>query len=114
MPILKPYSPPIAGRRIRLLLEVPVETQDPLGGATIAYQPLLTLWASISAAHGVETEAAGRIEGTVDVRITLRWRPGVNASMRFSEGVRHFAIRAAFDPDGRKRDLVCLCQQIGP
>ena len=113
MPILKPHSPPIAGRRIRLVLETPVETPDPLGGALITYQPLLTLWAKLVAASGSESEAVGRVEGMVDTRITLRWRPGINASMRFSDGIRRFAIRAVFDPDGRKCDLVCLCQEIG-
>lgn len=111
MPILKPNSQPIAGRRVRLVLEAPVEVADPLGGAEITHQPLLTLWASVCAQRGGETEVAGRVEGAVDTRITLRWRPGVDAGMRFSDGTRRFVIRAVFDPDGRRRDLVCLCQE---
>jgi SPP1 family predicted phage head-tail adaptor len=102
----------VENRRARVTLETPVETTDALGGASLAYQPVVTLWASIEARTGVEKVLGGRLEGTTDTRITLRWRGGVDARMRFTFGTRIFGIRASFDPDGRKRDLVCLCEEI--
>lgn len=102
----------IGTRRVRLTLEAPVEAPDALGGAAIAYQPIVTLWARIEVRGGRERLAGERPEGTADTRITIRWRGGVDARMRFSLGARVFAVQAAFDPDGRRRELVCLCEEI--
>jgi head-tail adaptor len=32
--------------------------------------------------------------------------------MRLADGTRRFAIRAADDPDGRRRDLVCEVEEV--
>jgi head-tail adaptor len=32
--------------------------------------------------------------------------------MRLAVGLRRFSIRAASDPDGTRRDLVCLVEEI--
>ena len=42
----------------------------------------------------------------------LRYREGVTGAMRLTSGLRRFAIRAASDPDGSKRDLVCLVEEV--
>jgi head-tail adaptor len=34
--------------------------------------------------------------------------------MRIVRGLRRFAIRSAADPDGTRRDLVCLVEEISP
>lgn len=106
--------PRIENRRCRMVLEAPVETATALGGATIAFQQIATLWAQLEARGGTERDRGGRLEGTTDTRITIRWRGGVDARMRFSFGTRVFAIRSSFDPNGRKRDLVCICEEITP
>lgn len=107
-------APRLGARRVRLALETPVETLDALGGAAITYQPIVTLWARIEARSGRERLSGERLEGTADTRITIRWRGGVDARMRFSLGERAFFIHATFDPDGRRRELVCLCEEISP
>jgi SPP1 family predicted phage head-tail adaptor len=107
-------TPAIESRRSRLVLEMPQETVNALGGAAIQYQPVVTLWARVEIRGGSERLRGGRLEGTSDTRITLRWRGGVDTRQRFRLGSRLFAIRAAFDPDGRRRDLVCLCEEISP
>lgn len=111
---LQPGTAGLGTRRVRLTLEEPVETQDTQGGAAIAYQPLVTLWARIEARGGRERLSGERLEGAADTRITIRWRGGIDTRLRFSLGPRVFAIHAVFDPDGKKRDLVCLCEEISP
>jgi SPP1 family predicted phage head-tail adaptor len=105
---------PTAARRARLTLEAPVETPDVLGGAAITFEPVATLWARIEAHGGRERVTGAAAEGVVETRITLRWRDGVDARMRFTDSARLFLIRAVSDPDGRRRDLVCLCEEITP
>ena len=114
MAVFLSRRPHIGAHRLRLTLEIPVETPDTLGGAAQAFMPLITLWATIEASRGQERAVGERLEGVSDTRITLRWRPGVDTRMRFSAGTRYFEIRAVFDPDGRKRDLVCLCAEVTP
>jgi SPP1 family predicted phage head-tail adaptor len=111
---MRTHSADIAGRRLRLTLEVPSEVPDALGGAALSFAPLVTVWGRIEALSGAETLDGARLEGRVDCRITLRWRAGIDARMRVSAGGRRFLIRSVFDPDGRKRNLVCLCQEVMP
>lgn len=99
-------------RRHRLVLETPTEASDAIGGAAITWTPLATLWARIAAARGREPVEGERPEGRAETRIVLRYRAGIDSRMRFRLGARLFLIRAAFDPDGRKRDIVCLCEEV--
>jgi uncharacterized phiE125 gp8 family phage protein len=49
--------------------------------------------------------------------LAARWferRGDVTAAMRFVAGARTFNVLAAHDPDGRKRDLVCLVEEVSP
>ncbi len=103
---------PLGSRRLRLVLEAPVEVQNAQGGAAMAFSPVITLWARLDAGPGRELAIGERLEARTETRITIRWRGGVDATMRFALGARIFPIVSAFDPDGRKRELVCLCQEI--
>ena len=57
-----------------------------------------------------DSQAAGVPHGTTV--LALRYRDGVTGAMRLTSGLRRFAIRAASDPDGSRRDLVCLVEEI--
>jgi SPP1 family predicted phage head-tail adaptor len=61
---------------------------------------------------GSERMRADRPEQSLTHKITLRYRDGVTGAMRLTSGLRRFAIRAASDPDGSRRDLVCLVEEI--
>ena len=45
-------------------------------------------------------------------RITLRWRVGVDAGQRLRDGSQVFDIRAVGDPDGGRRRLICLVEEV--
>lgn len=106
--------PSIAARRLRLTLEEPVETPDGLGGVTRAFAPRLTLWAQLEPVNGVERADAQRAGAMVSHRVTLRWRADVSAAMRFCSGEKIYSISAHYDPDGRRRSLVCLVREEQP
>lgn len=44
----------------------------------------------------------------------LRWRGDLDAGKRLRDGERVFDIRAVADPDGSRRRLVCLVEEIKP
>lgn len=103
----------IGALRRRLLLEAPVETPDGAGGALRAFESVAALWAAIEWLGGEERWRAGRPEQAATHRITLRWRGDLDAGRRLRDGSRIFDIRSVHDPDGGRRRLVCLVEEIG-
>lgn len=100
--------------RRRLLLEAPISTPDGLGGATRAFATVAALWAQVEWLGGGERWRMGRLEQAGTHRVTLRWRAGVDAGQRLRDGTRIYDIRAVCDPDGGRRRLVCLVEEISP
>ncbi|KQV32615.1 head-tail adaptor protein [Rhizobium sp. Root1203] len=97
----------------RLELEVPVETSDGQGGATVAFVSIGSLWARVEPVGEVRGEQAGAEVFTLTHRIWLRFRSDIKAGMRFSKGARVFAIGTWRDPDETGCYLVCLCEEEG-
>ncbi|AOG06249.1 phage head closure protein [Bosea sp. RAC05] len=104
----------VGALRRRLLLEAAVATPDGLGGTTQVYETVAAVWAQLEWIAGGERWRRGRPEQVATHRVTLRWRAGVDAGQRLRDGDRLFDIRAVADPDGGRRRLVCLVQEIGP
>lgn len=105
-------STPVGARRRRFTLEVPRDQDDGFGGVIRSYAAGPQLWGSIEFVSGAERTRAGRPEQAATHRVRFRYRDGVTAAMRLAAGPRRFAIRAAADPDGRRRDLVCLVEEV--
>lgn len=108
---MKPVA--IGARGRRFVLEVPVETADGFGGVLRSYQSGPQLWGAIALLSADERIRADRPEQAATHRITLGFREGVTAAMRLVLGLRRFQIRAAGDPDGTRRQLVCWVEEIG-
>jgi SPP1 family predicted phage head-tail adaptor len=104
----------VGALRRRLLLEAAMATPDGLGGTMQVYETVAAVWAQLEWIAGGERWRRGRPEQVATHRVTLRWRAGVDAGQRLRDGDRLFDIRAVADPDGGRRRLVCLVQEIGP
>lgn len=104
----------IGRMRRRLVLEAPVATPDGLGGTTQSFAVIGALWAQLEWLSGVEQWREGRPEQVARYRATLRWRGDVDAGKRLRDGERIFDIRSAADPDGARRRLVCLVEEVKP
>jgi SPP1 family predicted phage head-tail adaptor len=105
-------SPSIGARSRRFVLELPLERPDGFGSVIRSYAPGPQVWGAIEMPSSGERVRADRPEQSLTHRITLRYREGVTGAMRLTLGLRRFAIRAASDPDGSKRDLVCLVEEV--
>ena len=103
-------TPSIGARRRPFVLETPLETPDGFGGVVRRFEAGPQLWGAIETLTGRRL----RVAGQATHQVTLRWREGVDERMRLALGPRRFRIRAADDPDGRRRDLVCLVEEIAP
>ena len=108
-------EPSAIGRmRRRLVLEAPVASPDGLGGATQVFEAVAALWAQVEWISGTEAWRQGRPEQSRNYRITMRWRGDIDAGRRLRDGDRLFDIRSAADPDGARRRLVCLAEEVTP
>jgi SPP1 family predicted phage head-tail adaptor len=105
---------PIGARRTRLLLEAPVEVPDEAGGNTRGFTTLDTLWGTVVPAGGEERLTGESLGQVLRHRVALRFRAGITAGQRLRWGERLLAITAVADPDGRHRQLICLCEEIRP
>jgi SPP1 family predicted phage head-tail adaptor len=104
----------IGALRHRLTIEAPQRTAGDGGTATITWTAVAEVFARIEAVTGREIEVADGIAGRISHVILIRWRADIEPAMRFTEGTRHFAIRAALDRDGLRRWLTCLCEEQRP
>lgn len=100
--------------RRRLTLEAPVALTDGVGGATQVFEAIAAFWAQLEWLSGSEQWRQGRPEQTDSYRVTLRWREDLDAAKRLRDGNRIFDIRAVADPDGSRRRLVCLVEEVRP
>lgn len=107
-------SPGIGARRLRVVLEEPVDVPDDIGGVTRSFQPRIALWARLEPGVAREQAVAMQPGEAITHRLSLRWRGDVTGAMRFVAGGRVFDVRAQFDPDGRRRTLVCLVEEVRP
>jgi SPP1 family predicted phage head-tail adaptor len=104
--------PPIGARRRRFVLELPLEETDGFGGSLRRYVAGPVLWGAIEALGSPERTRGGRTDAVATHRVRLAYRAGITPAMRLTSGPRRFAIRAAGDPDGRRRDLVCQVEEL--
>ena len=111
---MPPRSLSIGARARRFVLELPLERPDGFGGVIRSYAPGPQVWGAMELLSGAERIRADRPEQALTHRITLRYREGVTGAMRLTSGLRRFAIKAASDPDGSRRNVVCLVEEIRP
>lgn len=105
-------SSPIGARRRRFVLERPIENPDGFGGTLRRYVAGPLLWGAITPLGTTERVRGGRSDLRATHRVRLAYRDGITPAMRLVAGPRRFAIRAAGDPDGRRRDLLCEVEEL--
>ena len=98
--------------RTRAQLLAPVETTDEIGGLARSFSPIGSLWCRIDPILGDERFQTGRVEEAVSHRIEMRWRGDVVGAMRLAVGTRLFEIIASADPNGMRRRLIVLAEEI--
>jgi SPP1 family predicted phage head-tail adaptor len=103
----------IGRMRRRIAIEIPVETADGAGGIIRSFASVGTVWAQVSWRGGTERWIAGRPEQAGQIRITMRWRAGMNAGMQLRDDMRVYEIISAGDPDGNRKRLELICNEIG-
>lgn len=97
--------------RHRLTLERLVQTADGAGGFSESWAVEATLWGRLRPLSGSEAFGAGRLSGRHGYEITVRYRAGVDPSMRFRMGTRVFEIVSLENAGERSRWLRAICEE---
>ncbi|MEO0809897.1 MAG: phage head closure protein [Pseudomonadota bacterium] len=106
--------PTLAALRHRVTIEQPIRTDDEGGAATLTWQQVATVWAEITGLDGREILRAETLVGRATHRIVMRYRTGIDASMRIVSAGKYHEIISALDEEGRNQWLVCYCEEFGP
>lgn len=96
----------------RLAIERQQQVQDPLTGeVTARWMPVATVWASRRQLSGREVEIAVATRGTEELRFRIRYRAGIDATMRVTcEGVAYAVVRV--EEIGRRRWLDIYARRL--
>ena len=101
--------------RFQVTIQNPATAQDAAGQAYGAqWTNYVTTWASIEPITGREQVVAEQIYGQVDVRIRMRYQPGINDRQQVlytdGEGVTHnYDVQSVVNVSNRNRELILMC-----
>jgi SPP1 family predicted phage head-tail adaptor len=81
-----------------IVLQQQTRAADGMGGFTVTWADVDTIWAAIWPLSANETLQAGQTGMTITGRIRIRYRANVRASMRLKYGNRYFNIVSVINP----------------
>lgn len=99
-------------RRHLLTFEAPVETVDPVTGATVTtWTQQFQTRASIRPLSGRELFAAQQVQAEVNTKVNIRWRLGVDETLRARSELDGtiFDIGAVLPDATLRREIDLLC-----
>jgi SPP1 family predicted phage head-tail adaptor len=94
-----------------ITLQQSTRVSDGMGGFTLTYADVASLWAAIWPISANETVAANATTMVVSHRIRIRYRSVLKASWRIKFGARYFAIVGIINPNERCEWLDILCKE---
>lgn len=83
--------------------------QKPTGEPDTAWADLVTVWADVRPLKGNALFLAQQIQSDVDMEIEIRYRAGLDATMRAVHGSDIYDIKAIVDPEKRHIRLLLQC-----
>lgn len=96
--------------RSRVLLQRPGPGRDELNQRDPAsWSDVTKLWANIAHKSGLESIKGDAAASVVQASVRIRYRTGIDASMRIVHGTTIYDIRAVLPDEGKREftDLVC-------
>ncbi|MBB3809574.1 head-tail adaptor protein [Pseudochelatococcus contaminans] len=104
-------------RRLRFALERPVEEADGAGGVVRRFALCAFVWGTltaIAASSSAARDVGDRPDLAARYRVAMRWCRGIDGRSRLRLGERVFEVLSVVDPDGRRRELVIVVQEVTP
>jgi len=83
----------------------------PYGGSAETLVPVCTVWAAIEPLRGREYFAAMAEHADVTTRIRIRYRDGIDRTMRVKYGETEFEVLHIIHPEFAKKELQLMCKE---
>lgn len=95
----------------RITIQQQTKVSDLMGGFTISWVDVATVWAAIWPVSASEIVKAGATTMTVSHRIRIRYRSIFKAAWRLKFGNRYFAIASVINPNESNEVLDLMCKE---
>ena len=96
----------------RVTLERFTETEDAYGATVTDWATVGTFWAAVLPLTGREVIAADAVTAISDVRIIMRYRPGITPADRLTHKGKQMNITTVIDRGSAGRTLELLCKVV--
>jgi head-tail adaptor len=101
----------IGERRQKVTIQVPVQTKDKFSAVTVVWNTFAVMWVAIETLKGFDKSNAAANYPGADVKITMKYFPGVLPTMRIVYLNQIYSILGQPENvDMRNRDLIFTCQ----
>ena len=95
----------------RVTLERFGEYKDASGAWTEGWETVGAFWAAVLPLTGKEIIAADAVTAITDVRVIMRYQPGVTAADRLKHDGKTFNVVTVINRRSANRELELLCKQ---
>jgi len=98
----------------RVRIEQRVKGTDSRGAVIYTYAPLITVWAEVNPLRGREFFAAAQMQGEITTRFRIRYRTGLDETMRLVWKGVYYEIKAPPIEVAGGREWIDLMCKAGP
>jgi SPP1 family predicted phage head-tail adaptor len=96
----------------RVTLERLVEGEDAAGQPFEDWTPVFDAWAAVMPLRGREIVAADAVASITDVRVIIRYRPGITPAMRVQHGAETYSIASVANIASANREIELMCKRV--
>lgn len=97
--------------RHRVRLEHYTQTANAVGDPVKSWAAVTEIWARVEPLSGRELEWAQQQHAQAAIRVTMRYRAGLDPTYRVLFGTRTFEVLAVLNPDERNEQLELACRE---
>lgn len=102
---------PVGQMRERVIIQQESNVSDGMGGVTLGWSAVATVWARVAPLRGMEAQQARQVQDVQSYKVTMRYRSDVTPKMRLVWGSKTLNIRAVINPDEKSRYSELLCDE---
>lgn len=84
--------------------------RDSLGGETITWTEVCTVWAAVLPIRGREYVAIRDAGAELTARFLIHYRAGITPAMRITHGMQHYEIVDVINPESSRRMLEIMAR----
>lgn len=102
----------IGDLRERVTLQQKATVTDAIGGETVTWSDVVTLWALVEPLAGLEKYEAEAVQSQLSLRVTIRYRDDVDATWRVRWRSRTLEIHSVENRDLQRVYLTLDCAVV--